>query len=295
MRSFVVSRGELCARGAGFLMRLRRDRVFAEAAEASFYLMTSLVPFLSLLFAFTGLFLPEDPRTLPLPEGLSARVGETVLGFADEIAKRPGIPLLSVQAVLALWSASRGIASVRASLAGIYDAPEGEGALIGRLRAIPSTLAVTAAMTAPTLFSLFGDMLAGITGGRGAVLIRALGTPLLFALLAAVFTLFYCAAGWKSCAGSSMRGACAAGRRSPILSGRVGVHLPGALFSASGWFLFSALTRCLGCFPGSPLLYGTLGAVTLFMLRLYFCTVIVLLGAEVNRTRQERESSARKE
>ena len=60
MRSFVVSRGELCARGAGFLMRLRRDRVFAEAAEASFYLMTSLVPFLSLLFAFTGLFLPED-------------------------------------------------------------------------------------------------------------------------------------------------------------------------------------------------------------------------------------------
>ncbi|MBQ3861077.1 MAG: YihY/virulence factor BrkB family protein [Clostridia bacterium] len=278
MRSFVVSRGELCARGAGFLMRLRRDRVFAEAAEASFYLMTSLVPFLSLLFAFTGLFLPEDPRTLPLPEGLSARVGETVLGFADEIAKRPGIPLLSVQAVLALWSASRGIASVRASLAGIYDAPEGEGALIGRLRAIPSTLAVTAAMTAPTLFSLFGDMLAGITGGRGAVLIRALGTPLLFALLAAVFTLFYCAAG----------------RRSPILSGRVGVHLPGALFSASGWFLFSALTRCLGCFPGSPLLYGTLGAVTLFMLRLYFCTVIVLLGAEVNRTRQERESSARK-
>ena len=209
MRSFVVSRGELCARGAGFLMRLRRDRVFAEAAEASFYLMTSLVPFLSLLFAFTGLFLPEDPRTLPLPEGLSARVGETVLGFADEIAKRPGIPLLSVQAVLALWSASRGIASVRASLAGIYDAPEGEGALIGRLRAIPSTLAVTAAMTAPTLFSLFGDMLAGITGGRGAVLIRALGTPLLFALLAAVFTLFYCAAG----------------RRSPILSGRVKVSL----------------------------------------------------------------------
>ena len=278
MRSFVVSRGELCARGAGFLMRLRRDRVFAEAAEASFYLMTSLVPFLSLLFAFTGLFLPEDPRTLPLPEGLSARVGETVLGFADEIAKRPGIPLLSVQAVPALWSASRGIASVRASLAGIYDAPEGEGALIGRLRAIPSTLAVTAAMTAPTLFSLFGDMLAGIMGGRGAVLIRALGTPLLFALLAAVFTLFYCAAG----------------RRSPILSGRVGVHLPGALFSASGWFLFSALTRCLGCFPGSPLLYGTLGAVTLFMLRLYFCTVIVLLGAEVNRTRQERENSARK-
>ena len=270
MRSRVVSRKELFSAGLCAAEHLKRDQVFPGAAQASFFLMTSLVPFLSLLFALIGLFLPENPREIPLPDGLSEEMGDLLRLFAGEIAEPPGLTLLSFHAVLALWTASRGIASVRDSLCRIYDAPAAENALLGRLRAIPTTLAVMAATAIPTLLVFFGTAFSE-TGTAGA-LIRALGTPLTLALLTVDFTVLYCAAG----------------RRSRVLSGRAGQHLPGALFSAGGWLLFSALySRYIGRFPDGPAIWGGLGAVCLIMLWLYFCVVIVLIGAEINMARGE--------
>ena len=213
MRSKVVARKELFSAGLRASERLRRDQVFPGAAQASFFLMTSLVPFLSLLFALTGLFLPENPREIPLPSGLSEEMGDLLRLFAEEIAEPPGLTLLSFHAVLALWTASRGIASVRDSLCRIYDAPAAENALLGRLRAIPTTLAVTAAAAVPALLVLIGTALTGTAGA----LIRALGTPLTLALL--------------SRAGIPLAGPSAnpSGKPSPKTAGEVLAYFDGAI------------------------------------------------------------------
>ena len=121
------------------------------------------------------------------------------------------------------------------------------------------------------LLSLFdGDSLAG----RAAeALTKTLGLPLLFLLLTAVFALLYAAAG----------------RGSPLFGKKPGGHLPGALFSALGWLLFSLLYSVyITHFPRASAVYGALSAVCLVMLWLYACTVILLLGAEINRWLAEK-------
>ena len=59
---------------------------------------------------------------------------------------------------------------------------------------------------------------------------------------------------------------------------------PGALLSAAGWILFSYLysiyTRF---FPRSSHLYGSMATLVILMLWLYFCMIIFLCGAEVNK------------
>ena len=61
-------------------------------------------------------------------------------------------------------------------------------------------------------------------------------------------------------------------------------HLPGAVFSAVGWVLFSFFySLYVTDFPNAASLYGSLAAVCLLMLWVYFCLLILLLGAELNK------------
>lgn len=60
-------------------------------------------------------------------------------------------------------------------------------------------------------------------------------------------------------------------------------QLPGAVFSSIGWALFSMVFSLYFHFWGQfAVTYGSLTAIVCFMLWLYFCICILLLGAEVN-------------
>ena len=60
-------------------------------------------------------------------------------------------------------------------------------------------------------------------------------------------------------------------------------ELPGALIAASGWVLFSYFYSFYINNMGSLMTtYGSLTAIVLCMLWLYFCMNIVFLGAELN-------------
>ena len=60
-------------------------------------------------------------------------------------------------------------------------------------------------------------------------------------------------------------------------------ELPGALISAVGWIGFSYLySFYIDNFSNYANIYGSLTAVVLMMLWLYFCMYIMLFGAEVN-------------
>ncbi|MBQ7796238.1 MAG: YihY/virulence factor BrkB family protein [Lachnospiraceae bacterium] len=60
-------------------------------------------------------------------------------------------------------------------------------------------------------------------------------------------------------------------------------QLPGALFSALGWALFSVAFSAYFHYWGRfAITYGSLTAVIFLMLWLYFCICILFLGAEIN-------------
>ena len=264
--------------------RFGEDLLFLSAAQATFFLVTSAVPFLSLMAALTGSLLPEDFADLPLPAALTSGSPGTILRIlTEQISSPPGVPLLSVSAAATLWTASRGISALRDGVGRIYRSHGvgSRGALSERLAAIPTTLAVMALVAGASLLLFFGNTLlslvvGGSLAGRAAqALAKSLGLPALYLLLAAVFALVYAAAG----------------RRSPLFPFRFRGHLPGAFFSAAGWILFSLLYSVyIDHFPRASAVYGALSAVTLVMLWLYACTVILLAGAELNRLLAERLS-----
>ena len=82
------------------LRRLEEDHISLSAAQASFFIITSVIPFISLLFALTGLLFPsveEDPiLRFPFPEELPA------LTWPAASAISPDHPLAPLWVSLAL-------------------------------------------------------------------------------------------------------------------------------------------------------------------------------------------------
>ena len=272
--------GRMAERARAAASRISEDLVTTSAAQAAFFLVTSAVPFLSLLAALTGCLLPEYLSDLPLPEALTTgSTGELFRMLADQIASPPGVPLLSFTAVTTLWTSSKGISALRRGVGRIYRSAGSRGPFFTQAAGVLTTLAVMAAVTVSSLLLFFGGSLLSLLGGEtladraAEALTKALGLPLLFLLLTAVFALLYAAAG----------------RGSPLFGKKLRGHLPGALFSALGWILFSLLYSVyIVHFPRASAVYGALSAVCLVMLWLYVCTVILLLGAEINRGLAEK-------
>ena len=60
-------------------------------------------------------------------------------------------------------------------------------------------------------------------------------------------------------------------------------HFLGAAFSAVGWLVYSWIfSLYIEHFANYSLIYGGLAAIVVFMLWLYMCMQILLIGAEIN-------------
>lgn len=257
MRSRIFARN---SRLSGIIRIIAEDRVSLHAAHASFFVITSAVPFASILFTLSGIFLPSH-----FPQSLMNLPSTTVLSellkhFASEIRSIPGVSLLSFSTVTTLWTASRGISGIRLGLETIYGCREKNGYVVHRLRSLLVTLLFILLLVATVGILLFGDVL-----GLSAMKIRF---PLFALLLTAAFTGFYVSVA----------------RRSSSVRHDILLHLPGAVFSTVGWIVFSwGYSLYILHFPSAATVYGGLAAICLIMLWLYFCMMILLLGAELNK------------
>ncbi len=252
------------------------DKVTVYAAQASFFVIISAVPFISLLISIAGLVLPaEIPDIfsgLPLPEGISAFFDILL----DELHTAPNVSLLSVSAVTTLWSASRGISAIRSGLERVYRAGHTKGFFAHRLKSLVSTLIFIAIITAAVTLMLFGDSLGKwLRIAKISDVLFRLRTPLFTAALCALFTFMYSSTA----------------RRSSRIKNGFLPHFPGAVFASVGWTLFSYFySLYITHFPNASYIYGSLAAICLIMLWLYFCMIILLLGAEVNKFLSEKEN-----
>jgi len=269
MKSHILS-----GRAVGFvrlcIREAKDDRISIYAAQASFFVITSAIPFLSLLFSLTGLLLPR-----------SDLIGQLIAGLPDSAAEligTPSVPLLSISAAAALWTSSRGISAVRAGIENVYRADVPEGFIRRRVRSVVSTLFFILIIVSYAAVMLFGNHLAGFLPERIAGMLKSLGTPFFIVVMTVLFTSVYLSVA----------------QRSTSVSRNLSAHLPGAVLSSSGWVIFSLLyTFYIDNFPRASAVYGGLAAVCLIMLWLYFCMVILLFGAVFNRIRQRQKSKRR--
>lgn len=253
----------------GFMDRISSDHVSAYAAQAAYFLILSFIPFV--------LFLTTFIRYTPLTYNLvrDAIIGfvpnnlqSFLLGILGDVYMRSSA-IAPITAVIALWSAGKGMQSIANGLNTIYHVKETRNWLITRIYSVVYTmLFVISLIVSLTLlvlgtriqaaiakhFPFIGDILGRIIGAR---------TLLVFAVLFFVFLFLY--------------------KVLPNRKATFKSQIPGAFITAVAWSVFSyGFSIYFELVPNFSNMYGNLAAIIMVMLWLYGCMNLVLYGAETN-------------
>ncbi len=254
------------------LHRVQKEQLGLYAAQASFFLIISLVPLLMLLLPLVQFILPIEQNELIellkfyLPEGVQS----FLLGIVRDLYPTQTVSIISVSTLVLLWSASRGVHSVTQGLKHIFRVPK-DVYYKERLRALFYTVAFLLTVFFVLIVLVFGSSIWSIfllvfPLLKSASITVALLKYLVSAILITLFALLlYCATAEK-----------------PLSSARI--QFPGALLAAAGWVLFSTgFSLYLTNFAKYSYIYGSLAAIIFLMLWLYICMWLLFLGAEINR------------
>lgn len=177
--------------------------------------------------------------------------------------------MVSVSAIVALWSASRGIHGVLMGLNVIYDVEEDRSWLYTRGVSVFYTFGFLIVLILTMVLSVFGDSLLRLIpveeSGLWMLLDRAvdLRFMLLLILQTVLFTAVYMVF--------------------PNRHNGFWESVPGAVLSSIGWMVFTNLfSLYVDHFPSYANIYGSVYAVALAMLWLYFCVSILFYGGVLN-------------
>ena len=243
------------------------------AANASFFLILSVFPVLVILLAlmrYTGMQVEifTDLVAEVVPGALMPTVNRLVL---SAYVNSSGT-VLSVSAVAALWSASRGMYSFVMGLNAIYEVKENRGYFRTRFISMGYTFAFLIVLLLTLVLHVFGgDLLRLLEGLPIPAFLLNLLDLRVFVLLILQTALF-----------------CAMFVVLPNERNRLGESIPGALLAAIGWQVFTNVYSLYAQkFTAYASIYGSVYVVALGMLWLYFCICIVFYGGVLNKTLQK--------
>ena len=252
---------------------LSDQKVPLYAANASFFLILSVFPVLVILLAlirYTGMQVETftDLLSEVVPGALMPMVNRLVL---SAYVNSSGT-MLSVSAVAALWSASRGMYSFVTGLNAIYDVKENRGYFHTRFISVGYTFAFLLVLLLTLVLHVFGaDLLRMLEELPIPSFLLNLLDLRVFLLLILQTALF-----------------CAMFMVLPNERNGLRESLPGALLASIGWQVFTNLYSIYSQKTSAYAnIYGSVYVVALGMLWLYFCICIVFYGGVLNRTLQK--------
>lgn len=255
----------------GLVKAIMDDAVSAYSAQAAFFIIISAFPMIMLMLTMLR-FVPYFSGGVPLlnisflPDDVNAFVQKML----QEIIDNSSNMVISISAITAVWSSSTGIYSVMLGLTAAYSIKETRGYIRMRSLAILYTLVFMVMIIAALGVLVFGNSIyhalinyLPFAADHVAIISKGIRWLLGFGVLVLFFEISYIAV---------------PDRKSTIMR-----ELPGALVSAVGWTVFSYLyAYYIENFGNYATVYGSLTAVVLLMLWLYFCMFIMLVGAEIN-------------
>ncbi len=248
-----------------FSEKINRDSVDSYAAQCSFWILIALIPFTMFLLTLLQSVRIENTSLLfAAAEFFPIAVQNTLLTLFSEISPPSG--LISVTAVLCVWSASNGTLALVKGLYSVFDVSKKRGYIRMRILAIVYTLLLAVCLILSFALLIFGRMLTE----QLKILFPPL-LPFIFILIRPlfVFLLLWIFFGIMFLTVPRNR----VGTRSAFI---------GAAFSAAGWELFSFFFSIfVENFSNYSTLYGSLAAVVILMMWLYFCMFILLIGGQV--------------
>lgn len=271
MKKLIDVQNGLICRAREFFERVRRDRISVYSAQAAFFVMISTVPFAMLVTALLQFVMPLSQSQLSslAIDVVPMALRSYAVRIIDELYNQTSVSLISVTAISALWAVSRSVFALAGGLKDIYGTVEIRGYLHLRITALLHTVLLLALLLFSLVILVFGNGIQLFLEQAFPILaqlsayIISIRTLLSLTLLSLVFALMY--------------------KILPNTKSGFRQQLPGAVFSSLGWMIFSlAYSLYMEYYARFSYLYGSLTAIVLWMLWLYFCMKIFLLGAEIN-------------
>jgi len=257
---------------AQLYVRIRDDDVPGLSAQLTFYLLLSLFPFLLFLLNILSLTdVPINAYTVNITRFMPEDVAKFFRGLIAEMQSVKSPALLSVSAVITLWSASRGVQAISHCLNKACDTEENRPFWQVSVITMFFTVCLAVLVMVTLLLLIFGGVLGESLFGlfAGERVFRRLWTVLRYAVpIAGMFLVFFLLYKYVP--------NCRLTRRDVM---------PGALFSTFGWIAVSLVFAVyINHFASFTRIYGSLGAVIILLIWLYLSSVVLLLGGEINAT-----------
>lgn len=156
-----------------FIRRIASFRVPLYAANASFYLVLSVFPAIVLVLALlphTGL---TEADLLSALHGVIPSVFEPALEWVvRDLGSNSSLTLISVSAIMAIWSSSRGVYCIKTGLNAIYGERESRGYVYTRLVSVLYTVLLLAALLLTLVLHVFGSQLTAWIAGKHVPILR---------------------------------------------------------------------------------------------------------------------------
>ncbi len=259
---------------------LHRYHVSMLAAGASFFIILSVVPLLTLVLTLLR-YLPLTLQDLldMLERVLPAALMGMAEGFLRELYTTPLAAVVSVTVIVALWSASRGVFGILNGLSAILGADEHRSYVRRRLTALFYTFLLIIALFVTLGLQVFGETLLDLAARRDAWLLNAAAslvhqrTVLTMAMLTLLFTLIFAFF--------------------PARHLRLRDVFPPAAATAAGWLVFSYLFSIYVSYGRTSYFYGSMTTLVLAMLWLYICMCILFYGGVLCRLSAEGKLNLR--
>lgn len=258
--------------------RLREMRIAEHAANVGYFMVLSVFPALVLILSVLRYTSLDAQDLMDLLEGF---LPSALLPAAEKLVistyAHTSTAVVSVSAVSALWSSSRGIYGLLTGLNSIYGVKESRGYLYTRLMSVFYTFLFVIVLVLTLVLNVFWkgilQMLPDATTPVGQFLTKVVSLRFFLTLLlqTGLFTAMFMGL--------------------PNRKNRFRESIPGAVLASLGWSGFTMLFSVyVESFSGYSNVYGSVYAVALSMLWLYFCLSIVFYGGALNRLLMEAEN-----
>ena len=253
-----------------FVREISKHRVSLYAANASFYIILAFFPSIMLLVSLLPKVGFSQQDLLSAMRGIVPEILTPLIErIISDMSSNSTVALVSVTALVAIWSSSRGVFCIQVGINAIHRSRESRSYLRRRVLSMAYMLLFFIALILTLIILGFGQEVAAFFAAQSIPILNFIADIMQFRglILLALLTVFFCAI---YCVFPN--------QKVPVRNA-----LPGAVLAALGWLIF---TLCFSIyaryFSNYSVLYGSLSIIAFGMLWLYVCISILFYGCVFN-------------
>lgn len=243
--------------------------IAAYAGATAFFFFIAIIPLLIILSKMLPLTGITDEQLIRIITNVTPEVTDHMVILVVNQAYETSLGVVSLSAIVMLYATARGMLALLRGLNRIYDVRQKRSGVVMMFRAIFYTLIMVLDLVLLLVVIVFGEMIMDFL----VKLIKVLDkVPL-------IYYFRYLLAMGVGIVSFMLIFSYLPGERQPFRK-----QFPGAVFTAVGWVVFSFFFSLFISSSIYGTYYGSMAAVVVFMMWLYGCFYILLIGANINQS-----------